>query len=144
MISVQNISFKIGQKAILHKLTFTVNAGELTVVLGQNGAGKSTLLKLLSGEQKPSQGKIMLGDDKLHRIPTRQLAHRRAVLSQQYPAALPFSCEEIVMMGRYPHFSNQPGVVDKDMVQQCMEEMQVQAFAKRSTPTSNFYFFSSI
>jgi iron complex transport system ATP-binding protein len=135
MIFVQNISFKIGQKTILHKLSFTVNAGELTVVLGQNGAGKSTLLSLLSGEQKPAEGKILLGDDELHRIPTRQLAHRRAVLSQQYPAALPFNCEEIVMMGRYPHFSNQPAVADKEIVQQCMEEMQVQGFAKRSYQT---------
>lgn len=135
MISVQNISFKIGQKTILHRLSFRVNAGELTVVLGQNGAGKSTLLRLLSGEQKPSEGKIILGDDELHRIPTHRLAHRRAVLSQQYPAALPFNCEEIVMMGRYPHFSNRPAVVDKDIVQQCMEEMQVQGFAKRSYQT---------
>jgi iron complex transport system ATP-binding protein len=135
MISVQNISFRIGQKTILHKLSFTLRAGELTVVLGQNGAGKSTLLRILSGEQKPTEGKLFLGDDNLHSLPFRVLAHKRAVLSQQYPAGLPFTCEEIVMMGRYPHFNSQPAVKDKDIVRQCMEEMQVQSFAQRSYPT---------
>lgn len=135
MISVQNISYRIGQKDILRNLTFHVKAGELTIVLGQNGAGKSTLLRILSGEQKASEGKVYLEKDELHKLTVRQLAHKRAVLSQQYNTTLPFTCEEIVMMGRYPHFNNQPAQADKQIVQQCMEEMQVHHFAQRSWQT---------
>jgi iron complex transport system ATP-binding protein len=131
MITVQNISYKVAQKHILHKLSFSLRPGELSVVLGQNGAGKSTLLKILSGEQKPSEGTVLLGQDDLHKQTFQQLAHRRAVLSQQYAAALPFNCEEIVMMGRYPHFGHKPAAIDKEIVVQCMDEMQVGAFAAR-------------
>ncbi len=45
MITVQNISYKVAQKNILNKLSFELQPGEVTVVLGQNGAGKSTLLE---------------------------------------------------------------------------------------------------
>lgn len=135
MITVQNISYKVAQKNILHKLSFVLKPGEVSVVLGQNGAGKSTLLKILSGEQKPTEGNVFLGQEELHRLSFQQLAHKRAVLSQQYATSLPFSCEEIVMMGRYPHFSNKPAATDKEIVHQCMEEMQVSGFAARSYQT---------
>lgn len=135
MITVQNISFKVAQKSILHKLSFILQPGAVNVVLGQNGAGKSTLLKILSGEQKPTDGKVLLGQDDLHRLSFKELAHQRAVLSQQYATNLPFTCEEIVMMGRYPHFSNQPAAIDKEIVYQCMEEMQVTLLAGRSYQT---------
>ncbi len=39
------------------------------------------------------------------------------------------------MMGRYPHFSNKPAAIDKEIVRQSMEEMQVSAFAARSYQT---------
>ncbi|WP_276480507.1 heme ABC transporter ATP-binding protein [Paraflavitalea pollutisoli] len=135
MITAQNISFRVGQKTILHKLSFALRPGTLSVVLGQNGAGKSTLLKILSGEQKPSEGLVLLGQDDLHKVSTAALAHRRAVLSQQYPTALPFAAEEIVMMGRYPHFNNKPAAIDHTIVHECLDEMQVGAFARRSYQT---------
>lgn len=135
IISAQNISFWIGQKPILHKLSFSIKPGALTVVLGKNGAGKSTFLRILSGEQKPTMGRVFLGNQDLHALPVAKLARMRGVLSQQYAMNLLFSCEEIVMMGRYPHFQSQPAAVDRRIVQECMEEMQVAAFAKRSYQT---------
>jgi iron complex transport system ATP-binding protein len=135
MITVQNISYQVGQKNILHKLSFTLRPGELSVVLGQNGAGKSTLLKILSGEQKPTEGTVLLGQHNLHQLSFQQLAHKRAVLSQQYATNLPFACEEIVMMGRYPHFSSKPTAFDKTIVHQSMQEMQVAPFATRPYQT---------
>lgn len=135
MITVQNISFRVEQKHILQKLSFSLRPGALTVVLGQNGAGKSTLLKILSGEQKPSEGQVLMGQEDLHKIPAAKLAHRRAVLSQQYPAALPFVCEEIVMMGRYPHFSSKPAAIDHTIVHECLAAMQVGELARRSYQT---------
>ncbi|MDF2187152.1 heme ABC transporter ATP-binding protein [Paraflavitalea sp. CAU 1676] len=135
MITARNISFKLGQKTILNKLAFSLQPGELSIVLGQNGAGKSTLLKILSGEQKPTDGMVLLGQDDLHKLSPAQLAHQRAVLSQQYPAALPFTTEEIVMMGRYPHFGSKPAAFDKEVVHECMEEMQVLALSRRSYQT---------
>lgn len=131
IVTVQNISYSIGKQAVLHNLSFDCKPGEVTVVLGANGAGKSTLLRMLSGEQTPSAGTILLNDKNIKTLPLSQLARCRAVLSQQYQLNLPFSCEEIVMMGRYPHFNNHPAAVDHDIVQQCMQEMEVAHFIGR-------------
>ncbi|WEK37322.1 MAG: heme ABC transporter ATP-binding protein [Candidatus Pseudobacter hemicellulosilyticus] len=130
-ITASNISYWIGQQPILHRLSFNIVPGQLTVVLGQNGAGKSTFLKILSGEQRPTMGRVLLGNSDLHRIPVHKLATMRAVLSQQYAVALGFSCEEIVLMGRYPHYGSRPAEADWQIVRQCMDEMQVSHLASR-------------
>jgi iron complex transport system ATP-binding protein len=131
IITAQNISYSIGKKPILHNLSFVMQPGEVTVVLGPNGAGKSTLLRILSGEQAPAAGNFLLNDKNIQTLSLSQLARCRAVLSQQYMLNLPFCCEEIVMMGRYPHFNNRPTNVDHAIVQQCMQEMQVAQFTGR-------------
>lgn len=131
IITAKDISYSIGDKPILHNLSFVMQPGEVTVVLGPNGAGKSTLLRILSGEQAPVSGTVLLNDKDLSTLSLLHLARCRAVLSQQYMLNLPFSCEEIVMMGRYPHFNNRPGKADHDIVQQCMNEMQVAQFTGR-------------
>ena len=131
IVTAQNISYSIGRQTVLHDLSFDCKPGEVTVVLGANGAGKSTLLRILSGEQAPSLGTVLLNDKNIQTLSLSQLARCRAVLSQQYQLNLPFSCEEIVMMGRYPHFSNHPAAIDHDIVQQCMYDMQVSQFKGR-------------
>ena len=45
----------------------TIRQGEFVFLVGGSGAGKSTLLRLITGEVKPSQGKVMLGDRDLNR-----------------------------------------------------------------------------
>jgi iron complex transport system ATP-binding protein len=130
-ITAQHISFSVGQKSILHDLSFTIAPGEVTVVLGPNGAGKTTLLRLLSGEQMPTTGQILVDHKTLSSFSLPQLAKCRGVLSQHYNLDLPFACEEIVMMGRYPHFSGHPSSNDHDIVQHCMQAMQVEQFTGR-------------
>jgi iron complex transport system ATP-binding protein len=132
IISARNISFRIGQRPILQKLSFNIQPGEVTVVLGQNGAGKSTFLKIISGESRPTNGQVLLNNKDLHKIPVKQLATMRAVLSQHYAAGLQFNCEEIVMMGRYPHFNAKPCVEDHRIVMECMDEMQVDHLTGRN------------
>ncbi|MDE6281723.1 MAG: ATP-binding cassette domain-containing protein, partial [Oscillospiraceae bacterium] len=45
----------------------TIRQGEFVFVVGGSGAGKSTLLRLITGEAKPNQGKVYLGDRDLSR-----------------------------------------------------------------------------
>lgn len=132
IITAQNISYWIGEQPILHKLSFTIQPGEVTVVLGQNGAGKSTFLKILSGERQPTMGQVLMNNHNLHKLPVQKLATMRAVLSQQYALGLVFTCEEIVLMGRYPHFGSRPAAADHRIVRESMEEMQVQHLFKRN------------
>lgn len=74
ILSVRGLTRSFGQVVALNELTFDV-AGGVVGLLGPNGAGKSTLLKILTGELRPSLGKVsVLGfepfanPDLFHRI----------------------------------------------------------------------------
>ena len=57
----------VHQEMGVEDVDLTVHQGEFVFVVGGSGAGKSTLLRLITGEARPSQGKVYLGDRDLSR-----------------------------------------------------------------------------
>ncbi|MGI8614452.1 MAG: ABC transporter ATP-binding protein [Nocardioidaceae bacterium] len=62
----------------LQGVDLNIRAGERVAFLGPSGSGKSTLLTLIGGIQRPSAGKIFLGDDEISRMSEEQVAGLRA------------------------------------------------------------------
>jgi putative ABC transport system ATP-binding protein len=62
----------------LQGVDLDIAPGERVAFLGPSGSGKSTLLTLLGGIQRPSAGKIFLGDDEISRMSEAALARLRA------------------------------------------------------------------
>jgi putative ABC transport system ATP-binding protein len=62
----------------LQGVDLDIEPGERVAFLGPSGSGKSTLLTLLGGIQRPSAGKIFLGDDEISRMGEKALARVRA------------------------------------------------------------------
>ena len=58
IFSMKNVKFSYDQARIFEFVDFELNEKELVVLLGKNGSGKSTFIKLVSGQLKPSSGKI--------------------------------------------------------------------------------------
>lgn len=98
-IDVHALSVRVGAKRLLGEVSFSVKPGETIAVIGPNGAGKSTLLRVLSGELTPSGGAIELRGRAPQAWHPRELALRRAVLSQNITVTFPFTVIEIVRMG---------------------------------------------
>ena len=61
----------------LHDVTVTVNANEVTVILGASGCGKTTLLNLVGGIDSPTQGEITVDGIKIHMLDQRMLSRYR-------------------------------------------------------------------
>jgi ATP-binding cassette, subfamily B, bacterial len=60
-ISFQDVSFSYPNgKEVLHKVSFTVKAGQSVALVGVNGAGKSTIVKLLCRFYDPSSGEVLI------------------------------------------------------------------------------------
>ncbi len=135
MITTENLSLQIGNKTLLHPLSLKLETGKLHLILGPNGAGKSTLVKLLSGQQKPSSGTIFYDDRKLTSYKVEHLARFRAVLSQSVDFAFPLTVNEVVTMGRYPHFSNSPSKKDKEIISLAITLFEIENLANRDYPT---------
>jgi iron complex transport system ATP-binding protein len=103
VIELSGAGFAFGPRAVLRGVDLAVPAGQLVFVVGPNGAGKTTLLRLLAGLLAPTAGSVRcLGVDPA-RQPRRALARRLAYLPQEYQLSFPFTVDEVVLMGRYPH-----------------------------------------
>jgi iron complex transport system ATP-binding protein len=135
MLEARNISFRVDGRKLLEETSLSFEPGLFHVIMGANGAGKSTLLKMLAADQKPATGKILLNDRELKDHSMKELARKRAVLSQHYHISFPITVKEIVLMGRYPYFSGNPSKEDLSIVKQAMELMDVTALAERDYNT---------
>ena len=58
MITIKDLGFAYGEKAVLKNITMTLEEGRIYGLLGENGVGKTTLLTLLCGLKKPHAGTI--------------------------------------------------------------------------------------
>ena len=61
-IIVQDLTMAYGSFVLQRDLTFTVNRGDIFIIMGGSGCGKSTLLRHMVGLQKPAKGKVMYGN----------------------------------------------------------------------------------
>ena len=61
-IRTENLTIRFGGHAAVNQVSCAFHPGELTVIVGPNGAGKTTWFNLVSGQLRPSAGRILLGD----------------------------------------------------------------------------------
>jgi iron complex transport system ATP-binding protein len=132
MIRVQNISYSAGNTAILKQVSASFEEGQLNLIIGPNGAGKSTLLKIIGGLLRPGSGSVQYGSRQVADFSISGLAAIRAVLSQSIELAFPMLVKEVVMMGRYPHFTGKPGATDRQACEESMAFFNVEAMADRN------------
>lgn len=62
VIEVSNLKKSYGDRVLIDDLSFSVPKGAIVGIIGPNGAGKSTLFRMLSGQEQPDSGNIVLGD----------------------------------------------------------------------------------
>ena len=60
MISANNVTLRVGKKALFEDVNIKFTEGNCYGLIGANGAGKSTFLKILSGELEPTNGTVVL------------------------------------------------------------------------------------
>ena len=132
MLTANDITFRVGQKALIADVSVSFAPGRLHLIIGPNGAGKSTLIKVLARLLRPQHGNIEYEGVDVQGGSEADLAKRRAVLSQAVEVAFPLSVREVVMMGRYPHFGGRPGPIDERTVDDVMKYFDVTEFGQRN------------
>lgn len=64
-LQTKSIKKSFGSVIALGDVSFSVQSGEVHVLLGENGAGKSTLMKILTGIYKEDEGEILIDNQKM-------------------------------------------------------------------------------
>lgn len=121
MAEVEHATYRVGDTVILDDVSVSFVPGAFNVILGPNGAGKSTLLAIATGLLRPTSGQVRYGDRLVGEYSATALARKRAVLSQRVDLAFPLDVEDVVLMGRYPHYGRTPSKRDRDIVTRALE-----------------------
>lgn len=107
---VENLSFTYGGEPALKDVSFKVNAGDFTGILGPNGSGKTTLIKLLLGLLKADRGTIKLFGKNLNDFKDW---YKIGYLEQKStpPKLMPLTAFDVARLGRLstkkiPHIFN--------------------------------------
>jgi len=101
MLEVHNLFAGYGPVEVLHGLDFTVEQGEVVVILGANGAGKTTTLRALSG-MIPAKGDILLDGHPINGKPTEVIAQRGIAHVPQGRGTLDdLSVQDNLMLGAF-------------------------------------------
>ena len=61
VIEFTDVSKGFGDKLLMDKVNFSIPAGAIVGIIGPNGAGKSTLFKMITGQDKPDTGDVVIG-----------------------------------------------------------------------------------
>lgn len=88
-ILVENLSLRFGELLVQQDLNFSINRGEIFVIMGGSGCGKSTLMKSMIGLKRPSSGAVLLdgesvwgGDETGSEVESNRLARKYGTLFQ--------------------------------------------------------------
>ena len=82
MVDVRDVtkSYVRGKQKIevLHRLSLAIPKGDFVALMGPSGSGKTTLLNLIGGLDQPSSGEVIVGGERIDRMPGGRLAKWRA------------------------------------------------------------------
>jgi iron complex transport system ATP-binding protein len=131
ILVAESVSMTVGGATLVDAIDLRVRSGEMIAIVGPNGAGKSTLLRMLSGDLRPTRGHVDLGGRDIRAYTPRELAHRRAMLSQHVNVTFPFTVAEIVAMGA----GDSPRAMAHGLIDAALHEVGLDRFRHRQLPT---------
>ena len=102
VVTVDGLDAGYGSVQILHEVSMTARAGDVTCIFGPNGCGKSTLLKAMAGVIDPWAGKITIDDDDLTHLPSHRTLGRGLAMMPQGGGVFPqLSVRDNLRIGGY-------------------------------------------
>ncbi|MGH9433849.1 MAG: ABC transporter ATP-binding protein [Terriglobia bacterium] len=127
LLSVRNVAKRFGSTPVLTGICLDVAPGEFLTILGETGSGKTTLLRLVAGFERPDEGEIWMGGERLDTLPP----YRRRVntVFQSYALFPHLTVSENVAYGlkarKTPRNEIQP------RVDEALTKVKMSAFAQR-------------
>lgn len=106
-VSVTGVSYKFGN---INNLSFSLQAGQRLMVIGENGSGKTTLLRLLAGIYKPDTGAILIDEKEVFSLPKYTIGY---IPQSTDNTQFSLSVEEVVGLGLHGKIQNKAEVITK-------------------------------
>ena len=107
LVQVEGLGRRFGSLRALDGLNLSIEKGEWIAVTGPSGSGKTTLLNILSGLDRPSEGRVRVGGLDLANLSAAELSRYRqrtvGLVFQQFHLIPYLTALENVMLAQYVH-----------------------------------------
>ena len=127
ILDIKNLTFAYEKKIILDNISFSLNEGEVGVLVGLNGAGKTTILKNIANIVKTKQGEIILDGKNKNDYKPNEYASKIAYV----PQIINYESETVIdtiLIGRIPMFYT-PSKEDYEKVYEVIEQLHIEHLA---------------
>jgi branched-chain amino acid transport system ATP-binding protein len=75
LLQIDHVGKDFGNFTAVREVSLDVHEGDLKAIIGPNGAGKTTLFNMLSGQLRPSRGRVLYRGLDIGKLPTHRLSH---------------------------------------------------------------------
>ena len=126
-IVVEGLSKRFGSFEAVSDVTFTAPAGAITALLGPSGSGKSTVLRMIAGLERPTAGRIVMGEEEI--TPKSVQERRVGFVFQHYALFRHMTVRDNVEFGLRVRKENAP--TRSNRVEELLELVHMGPFADR-------------
>ena len=136
-LAADSITLAHRQFTVAENLSVTLPTGKVTAIVGPNGCGKSTLLNGLARIHAPAKGSALLDGKDIHRLPSKDVARKLALLPQDNTAPEGLTVADLVRFGRQPHqgWMKQWSNDDQQAFDHAVQAADVAGLAERALDT---------
>lgn len=130
---LKRVNFFYADKKIIDNFTISLKTGKFYGIIGPNGSGKTTILDLICKHRQPQSGEVLYKGQNISSYSKKKLSKEIALVPQNFYINFPFTVEQVVMMGRYPHMPrfSTPSAGDRKFVEDIMAQTEIAKFTHR-------------
>lgn len=120
MITIDSVVKSYGDTTVLDAVTLALPTAGVTSIIGPNGAGKSTLLSIVARVLGADAGLVTVDGLAVDKAPSREVAKRLSILSQNLHTTARITVRELVEFGRYPHSQGRLTAACRDAIDEAI------------------------
>lgn len=132
MLHTNNLKVFIQKTPVLEDLSFNIDQGTFTGIIGPNGSGKTSLLRAISGVLSYT-GELQLAEQEISTWSRSKRARYLSVVQQNPSIQFDFTVLDFILLGRLPHkgWLERTTSEDQKHAQEIIESLQLGAFKNR-------------
>jgi ABC-type cobalamin/Fe3+-siderophores transport system ATPase subunit len=114
ILELTAVGFRYAERSVFEHMSFVLQEGSCTALIGPNGVGKTTLLRVAAGTLIATSGRVLLQGQSPAAMSLKQRSRLVALVPQQLDVPFDFTVEQIVEQGRSPYLGLLRGMMPED------------------------------